>query len=138
VDRPTLPKLAPAKILSGMPVTQEQSISPPFPGVKPFDKFHAVGLLELGWGITSRLVGKGGSPIRYFQGGALIKIKYQTVKHRLASAIGLIALTAILNPARGLVTDVQAFLASMGTSQPSGNGPKPTTTRSFSGSRRRR
>ena len=38
----------------------------------------------------------------------------------------------------GLVTDVQAFLASMSTSQPSGNGPKTTTTRSFSGSRRRR
>src|SRR5580692_3281053 len=38
----------------------------------------------------------------------------------------------------GLVTDVQAFLASMSTSEPSGNGPKPTTTRSFSGSRRRR
>jgi ATP-dependent RNA helicase RhlE len=38
----------------------------------------------------------------------------------------------------GLVTDVQAFLASMNTSQPSGNGPKPTTMRSFSGSRRRR
>jgi superfamily II DNA/RNA helicase len=38
----------------------------------------------------------------------------------------------------GLVTDVAAFLASMSTSQPSGNGPKPTTTRSFSGSRRRR
>ena len=38
----------------------------------------------------------------------------------------------------GLVTDVQAFLASMGTSQPSGNDPKPTTTKSFSASRRRR
>jgi ATP-dependent RNA helicase RhlE len=38
----------------------------------------------------------------------------------------------------GLVTDVQAFLASMSTGQPSGNGPKPTMTRSFSGSRRRR
>jgi len=38
----------------------------------------------------------------------------------------------------GLVTDVQAFLASMSTSQPSGNGPKPTTTRSFSGRRPRR
>jgi ATP-dependent RNA helicase RhlE len=38
----------------------------------------------------------------------------------------------------GLVTDVQAFLASMGTSQPSGDAPKPTKTRSFSSSRRRR
>jgi hypothetical protein len=33
---------------------------------------------------------------------------------------------------------VQAFLASMSTGQPSGNGPKPATTRSFSGKRRRR
>jgi ATP-dependent RNA helicase RhlE len=38
----------------------------------------------------------------------------------------------------GLITDVQAFLASMSASQPSGNGPKPATTRSFSGKRRRR
>ena len=38
----------------------------------------------------------------------------------------------------GLIPDVQAFLASMSTSQPSANGPKPTTTRSFSGTRRRR
>ena len=38
----------------------------------------------------------------------------------------------------GLVTDVRAFLASMSTSQQSDNGPKPTTARSFSGSRRRR
>ena len=40
----------------------------------------------------------------------------------------------------GLVTDVQAFLASMRASQPppSGDAPKPSTTRSFSGSRRRR
>ena len=38
----------------------------------------------------------------------------------------------------GLVTDVDAFLASMSTSQPLVNGPKPTATRSFRGSRRRR
>ena len=38
----------------------------------------------------------------------------------------------------GLVTDVQAFLAAMSASRPSGNGPKPTTTRSFPVSRRRR
>ena len=38
----------------------------------------------------------------------------------------------------GLVTDVAAYLASMSTTQPSDNGPKPTTTKSFSGRRRRR
>jgi ATP-dependent RNA helicase RhlE len=38
----------------------------------------------------------------------------------------------------GLVTDVEAFLASMSTSEPPGDGPKPTATRSFRGSRRRR
>jgi hypothetical protein len=38
----------------------------------------------------------------------------------------------------GLVADVEAFLASMSTSQQSGYGPKPTTTKSFPGSRRRR
>ena len=38
----------------------------------------------------------------------------------------------------GLVTDVNAFLASMSTSQPSSDGPKPTTTGSSSGGRRRR
>jgi superfamily II DNA/RNA helicase len=38
----------------------------------------------------------------------------------------------------GLVTDVQAFLASMRTSQPPAGAPKATTTRSFSGSRLRR
>jgi ATP-dependent RNA helicase RhlE len=37
----------------------------------------------------------------------------------------------------GLVTDVQAFLASMSANPPD-NGPKPATTRSFSSSRRRR
>jgi ATP-dependent RNA helicase RhlE len=38
----------------------------------------------------------------------------------------------------GLVTDVQAFLASMRAGQPPAGAPKATTTRSFSGSRRRR
>jgi len=38
----------------------------------------------------------------------------------------------------GLVTDLDAFLASMSTSQPSGSGPTPTATRNFPGSRRRR
>ena len=38
----------------------------------------------------------------------------------------------------GLVTDVNAFLASMSTGQPSGAGPKPATMRRYSGSRRRR
>src|SRR5579871_852281 len=38
----------------------------------------------------------------------------------------------------GLVTDVQAFLASMSTTQPSGNEPKPATTRSYPARRRRR
>jgi ATP-dependent RNA helicase RhlE len=38
----------------------------------------------------------------------------------------------------GLVTDVNAFLASMTAAQPSNPGSKPTTTRRYSGSRRRR
>jgi ATP-dependent RNA helicase RhlE len=38
----------------------------------------------------------------------------------------------------GLVPDVQAFLASMSTTPPSGDAPKPATTRSFSSHRRRR
>lgn len=38
----------------------------------------------------------------------------------------------------GLVTDVNAFLASMSTGQPSSTGPKPTTVKKYSGSRRRR
>jgi superfamily II DNA/RNA helicase len=38
----------------------------------------------------------------------------------------------------GLVPDVDAFLASMSTAQPSGSAPKPATTKSFSGRRRRR
>ena len=38
----------------------------------------------------------------------------------------------------GLVTDVQAFLASMTTAQPSHSAPKPARTRSYSSSRRRR
>jgi ATP-dependent RNA helicase RhlE len=38
----------------------------------------------------------------------------------------------------GLVTDVNAFLASMSTGQPSSTGPKPATMRRYSGSRRRR
>jgi len=37
----------------------------------------------------------------------------------------------------GLVSDVQAFLASMGSSPPAGGGPTPTVTRSFSSGRRR-
>ena len=37
----------------------------------------------------------------------------------------------------GLVSDVQEFLASMGTSQPAGNAPARTFTRSFSSGRRR-
>ena len=37
----------------------------------------------------------------------------------------------------GLVSDVQAFLASMGSSQPAGDAPKTTFTRSFSSGRRR-
>lgn len=39
----------------------------------------------------------------------------------------------------GLITDVAAYLAGFDEYQPAdGNTPKPTTTRSFSGSRRRR
>ena len=38
----------------------------------------------------------------------------------------------------GLVTDVNAFLASMSTGQPSGAGPKPAAMRSYSAGRRRR
>jgi ATP-dependent RNA helicase RhlE len=38
----------------------------------------------------------------------------------------------------GLVTDVNAFLASMSTGQPSSTGPKPATVKRYSGSRRRR
>ncbi len=38
----------------------------------------------------------------------------------------------------GIVRDLDAFLASMSASQPPGDGPKPTTSRSFSGGRRRR
>jgi ATP-dependent RNA helicase RhlE len=38
----------------------------------------------------------------------------------------------------GLITDVDAFLASMGTSQPLSEALKPTTTKSFSSRRRRR
>jgi len=38
----------------------------------------------------------------------------------------------------GLITDVDAYLASMSAKQPTGNAPKPTVTRSFSSSRRRR
>lgn len=38
----------------------------------------------------------------------------------------------------GLITDVDAYLASMSAGQPSGNEPKPATARSFSGRRRRR
>jgi len=38
----------------------------------------------------------------------------------------------------GLVQDVEAFLASVRASQPPAKGPKPTTTNSFSGSRRHR
>ena len=38
----------------------------------------------------------------------------------------------------GLVTDVNAFLASMSTGQPSSTGPRPATMRRYSGSRRRR
>ena len=37
----------------------------------------------------------------------------------------------------GLVSDVQAFLASIGSSQPGGASPAPTFTRSFSTGRRR-
>ncbi len=37
----------------------------------------------------------------------------------------------------GLVSDVQEFLASMGSSQPTGSAPTPTLTRSFSSGRRR-
>jgi ATP-dependent RNA helicase RhlE len=37
----------------------------------------------------------------------------------------------------GLVSDVQEFLASMGSSQPAGAAPPPTSTRSFSSGRRR-
>jgi hypothetical protein len=37
----------------------------------------------------------------------------------------------------GLVSDVQAFLASMGSSQPAGDPPTTTFTRSFSSGRRR-
>jgi len=37
----------------------------------------------------------------------------------------------------GLISDVQAFLASMSSSQPSGVKPAPTVTRTFSSSRRR-
>ena len=37
----------------------------------------------------------------------------------------------------GLVSDVQAFLASMSSSQPAAGAPAPTVTRSFSSSRRR-
>jgi ATP-dependent RNA helicase RhlE len=37
----------------------------------------------------------------------------------------------------GLVSDVQEFLASMSSSQPAGNAPAPTLTRSFSSGRRR-
>jgi len=38
----------------------------------------------------------------------------------------------------GLVTDVNAFLASMSTGQPSSTGPKPATVKRYSGSHRRR
>jgi len=38
----------------------------------------------------------------------------------------------------GLVTDVNAFLASMSTGQPSSTGPKSATVKRYSGSRRRR
>jgi ATP-dependent RNA helicase RhlE len=38
----------------------------------------------------------------------------------------------------GLIPDVQAFLNSMNTTQPSDTAPKPATTKSLSGSRRRR
>jgi len=38
----------------------------------------------------------------------------------------------------GLVTDLNAFLASTSTSQPPSNGPKPTPTRRYSSGRRRR
>jgi superfamily II DNA/RNA helicase len=37
----------------------------------------------------------------------------------------------------GLVSDVQTFLASMGSSHPAGGGPTPTVPRRFSSSRRR-
>jgi ATP-dependent RNA helicase RhlE len=37
----------------------------------------------------------------------------------------------------GLVSDVQAFMASMGSSQPTGHAPAPTSTRTFSSGRRR-
>ena len=37
----------------------------------------------------------------------------------------------------GLVSDVQAFIASIGSSQPTGQAPAPTVTRSFSSGRRR-
>jgi len=37
----------------------------------------------------------------------------------------------------GLVSDVQAFIASMGPSQPAGSAPAPTSTRTFSSGRRR-
>jgi ATP-dependent RNA helicase RhlE len=38
----------------------------------------------------------------------------------------------------GLITDVNAFLASMATGQPSSTGPKPATVKRYSSSRRRR
>ena len=38
----------------------------------------------------------------------------------------------------GLVPDVQAFLAAMSAAQPPSNEPKPTPTKTFSSSRRRR
>jgi superfamily II DNA/RNA helicase len=46
------------------------------------------------------------------------------------------ALPALPRPI-GLVSDVSAFLASMGSSPPSGDAPPTTITRSFSSGRRR-
>jgi ATP-dependent RNA helicase RhlE len=66
----------------------------------------------------------------------LERSEVRNIESLLGAKVRYCELPALPRPI-GLISDVQAFLASSGSSQPAGGGPTPTATRSFSGGRRR-